>query len=222
MEISRIEKLFQEDFKWQVNALSDMCAPDDITVQELMNDIAYFDENTWEPLDRHLVEEAEKAELMRFQQMGVYTHVPKKEALMDPDAVFVKVKWVRTNKGTVGKPNVKCRLVAQELGYGQRIDELFSGTPSLVAMKVAMLHAAKGARHNGLMVMDVPSCTASAAVASTSSFLVVILVTATVILWVVFRRPCTAPEMPPRFGPSRSQGRFRNQHLAAVCISPLN
>ena len=64
-----------------------------------------------------------------------------------------KVKWVRTNKGTAAQPNIRCRLVAQEIGYGQRIDELFSGTPSLMSTKMAIVHAAKGGR--AIMVMDV-------------------------------------------------------------------
>jgi hypothetical protein len=70
--------------------------------------------------------------------------------------VFVKTKWVRTNKGTIAEPSIKCRLVAQELGYGRRLDELFSGTPSLQAMRLTVLHASKGGPHRrGLMVLDV-------------------------------------------------------------------
>ena len=50
---------------------------------------------------------------------------------------------------TLAQPNIRCRLVAQELGYGERIDELFSGTPSLMTMKMAFVHAE--------VVMDVKS-----------------------------------------------------------------
>ena len=52
------------------------------------------------------------------------------------DGKFVKVKWVSTNKGTKDEQVVRCRLVAQELGYGQRMGELFAGTPSLAAVKM--------------------------------------------------------------------------------------
>ena len=85
--------------------------------------------------------------------MGVYSYVSRSEALNDPDGSFVKVKWVRTNEGTAAQLNIRCRLVAQEIGYGQRIDELFSGTPSLMSTKMAIVRAAKGER--GTMVMDV-------------------------------------------------------------------
>ena len=77
----------------------------------------------------------------------------RSEALNDPDGSFVKVKWVRTNKGTEAQPNIRCRLVAQEIGYVQRFDELFSGTPSLISTKIAIVHAAKEER--AIMVMDV-------------------------------------------------------------------
>ena len=157
MDISYLEtNLYQDDMKWTINEVSDMCEPTNSELQQQMHDMAYFDENTWEQLDARLVEAAEKAELARFQQMGVYEYVTRSEALNDPEGIFVNVKWVRTNKGTYEDPNIKCRLVAQELGYGQRVDELFSGTPSLQAMRLVILHAAKGGRrHRGIMVLDV-------------------------------------------------------------------
>ena len=67
----------------------------------------------------------------------------------------MKVKRVRVNKGTPRDPVVKCRLVAQELGYGQRMDELFSGTPSLAALRLALTHAVLGGGRRSLMVLDV-------------------------------------------------------------------
>ena len=60
--------------------------------------------------------------------MGVYGYAEREHAMNDPDGIFVKVKWVRVNKGTRAKPQVKCRLVAQELAYGERMDELFANT----------------------------------------------------------------------------------------------
>ena len=74
----------------------------------------------------------------------------RKLAQQDQEGKFVKVKWVRTKKGA----GVKCRLVAQELGYGERLDELFAGTPSLGAVRVALTHAVSDAGHK-IMVMDV-------------------------------------------------------------------
>ena len=103
-------------------------------------------------LDQQLVKEAEKAEIARFKKMGLYSYLSRSKASNDFAGSFVKVKWVRTNKGTAAQPNIRCRLVAQEIGYGQRIDELLSRTPSLMSTKMAIVHAAK--RGRGIVVMD--------------------------------------------------------------------
>ena len=74
---------------------------------------------------------------------------------MDDEGKFVKVKWVRVNKGCKMNPKIRCRLVAQEVAYGERIDELFAGTLSLSSVKVALHLAAEGGCDDKLMVMDV-------------------------------------------------------------------
>ena len=89
----------------------------------------YFDEKSWELLDAKLVVAAEKEEMSRFKKMQVYTYVKRQEAEMDDEGKFVKVKWVRVNKGCKMNLKIRCRLVAQEVAYGERIDELFAGTP---------------------------------------------------------------------------------------------
>ena len=155
MEVSLVERTMQEDMKWDEMRVSDMCMPDDMDIRRGETDMKYYDENTWEELDPVKVVEGERAELSRFKEMGVYEYVSRETAMNDPEGQFVKVKWVRTNKGSVADQVVKCRLVAQELGYGQRMDELFSGTPSLMVVKVALAHAAKGGQNRGLMFMDV-------------------------------------------------------------------
>jgi hypothetical protein len=157
MEVSEVIE-YQDDFQWpieEVTVASDMTAPEDSEVRRLVTDLQYYDENTWEMLDPKLVEEGEKAELQRFRDMNVYEYVPRDQAINDEGGKFVKVKWVRVNKGTTQKPLVKCRLVAQELGYGQRMDELFSGTPSLVALRLMLVHAVLGGGRRCLMVLDV-------------------------------------------------------------------
>ena len=82
--------------------------------------------------------------------MGVYEYVSREEAENDHTGKFVKVKWVRVRKGEV----VRCGPVAQELGYGERLDELFAGTPSLGSVRMALSHAMKRSNHK-IMVMDV-------------------------------------------------------------------
>ena len=91
---------------------------------------------------------AEKEEMSRFKTMQVYTYVNRQEAEMYDEGKFVKVKWVRVNKGCKMNPKIRCRLVAQEVAYGERIDELFAGTPSPLHL------AAEGGCDYKLMVMD--------------------------------------------------------------------
>ena len=115
MDIGEMEGLMQEDFLWELGAVSDMCAPMSVDVQRALADMTYFDENTGEILDERLVRAAEAEELSRFAKMGVYSYAERSQAVQDSEGIFVNVKWVRTNKGTREKPQVKCRLVAQEL-----------------------------------------------------------------------------------------------------------
>ena len=107
-------------------------------------------EYTWELLDSKVGQKGEQEEYDRFVKMAVYEYCSRKTALDDADGKFVKVKWVRTRKGA----GVRCRLVAQELAYGQRLDELFAGTPSLGAVRLALTHAMSRESHR-VMVMDV-------------------------------------------------------------------
>lgn len=48
---------------------------------------------------------------------------------------------------------MRCRLVAQELGSGGRLDELFAGTPSLMVATLSMHKIALYSIH--LIVLDV-------------------------------------------------------------------
>ena len=150
METNLVERLFQDDMRWEVNNTADMCEKEDPELQRRAADYSYFDENTWEELDPKQVLKGEREEYERFCKMGVYEYADRKAAQEDEDGKFVKVKWVRTKKG----PGVKCRLVAQELGYGERLDELFAGTPSLGAVRLALVHSMTSESHK-IMVMDV-------------------------------------------------------------------
>ena len=155
MEVSLVERLMQEDFSWGLSSVSDLCEEE---LADQRGEAAcpwYWDEHSGERLDPKLVAKAEKDELDRFQKMGVYSYIRREEALADADGTFVKVKWVRINKGTREKPKLRCRLVAQELALGQREDELFAGTPPLSAVKMAIHHAAQAGRGRKLMSLDV-------------------------------------------------------------------
>ena len=91
----------------------------------------------------------EQQELERFKSVGLYSYVLREDAEKDADGVHVKTTWIRDNKGTAEHPQVKCRLVAQELALGERLDELFAGTPSMSAVRLLLLHS----RQDGRCVM---------------------------------------------------------------------
>ena len=143
METNMVERMFQDDMKWNLNTIEDMCEKENPDLLRRAADYAYFDENTWEELDPKQVQKGEQEEYDRFCKMGVYEYVSREQAENDEDGKFVKVKWVRIKKGG----GVRCRLVAQELGYGERLDELFAGTPSLGSVRMALTHAMKKPNH---------------------------------------------------------------------------
>lgn len=89
-------------------------------------------------------------ELERFRK-----YLDSKDAMEDGEGNTVKVKWVRVHKGTRENPDVRCRLVALELGYGERLDELFAGTPSLMVVKMLLLKVSMKPKELGVIVLDV-------------------------------------------------------------------
>lgn len=48
------------------------------------------------------------------------------------------MKCARINKGSDENPEIRCSLVAQELGFCERLDEMFAGTPSLTIVKLLL------------------------------------------------------------------------------------
>ena len=73
MEITLVEKLMQEDMKWNQSLRSDMCTTKHPDIRRIDVDMNYSDEKSWEPLDAKLVVAAEKEEMSRFKKMQVYT-----------------------------------------------------------------------------------------------------------------------------------------------------
>lgn len=73
----------------------------------------------------------------------------------DAEGNIAKVKWVGVNKGTPDNPDARCCLVAPELGYGERLDELFAGTPSLMVVRMVLHKVAMKPEEVGVRVFDV-------------------------------------------------------------------
>ena len=100
--------------------MSDLCEPEPKWNNQQKAAHEYWDEVTGLPLDPQLVASGKKDELDRFRKMGVYSYVPREQAEQDMEGTFVRTKWVRIDKGTPASPKVRCRLVAQELAFGER------------------------------------------------------------------------------------------------------
>lgn len=88
------------------------------------------------------MEKGEREELERFKKMGLYEYFPREEAGQDSEGKRANAKCVRNNERTEEKPEIRFRLVLQELGYGERLGELFVGAPSLVVVKLLLSVAA--------------------------------------------------------------------------------
>ena len=69
MELSIMERTRQEDMRWDLMEVCDMCVPDN----EDLHRSKYFDENTCEELDPERVAEGERAELERFKKRWACT-----------------------------------------------------------------------------------------------------------------------------------------------------
>jgi hypothetical protein len=92
----------------------------------------YWDDLTGEELDPAAVEKGELEEMEFIKKSGLYNKVDRSAAA---GARVVGVRWVRTNKGTADKPNVRCRLVATEVKRYED-ESLFAATPPLEALKI--------------------------------------------------------------------------------------
>lgn len=70
------------------------------------------------------------AELNRFKHVAVYEYAPPPKVVKNDElGDIIKAKWVRINNGSGEHPDVRCRLVVQELGDLEGLGELFAGIP---------------------------------------------------------------------------------------------
>ena len=80
MAVSMVERMYQDDLKWTLGSVDDMCAKDDPEMDRMVKDFAYYDEITWEPLNAKDVQKGEREEYERFCKMGVYEYAPRAAA----------------------------------------------------------------------------------------------------------------------------------------------
>ena len=92
-----------------------------------------------EQLDPAKVREARMKEMKTFEDMLVYEYASMDEALCEPHAVIIDATWVDQIKGGAHKS----RLCAREFAKGgAEMDDLFAGTPPLLATKLLVSECA--------------------------------------------------------------------------------
>ena len=110
----------------------------------------YRDEYTNEELPMGFVRSAMLGELEYFCDR-VWVGVPLSEAQNDPDGKIVGSRWVNCNKNDASDPDVRCRLVAQEVNL--HADESFyAATPPLEAKRLLFSEFASQCKHEDLQI----------------------------------------------------------------------
>ena len=96
-----------------------------VKVHYALNDFreTYLDEYTREPLPHALVRDAIAVELNYFNNR-VWELVDANKILGDKDATVIRTRWVITDKGDSNEPDIRARLVAQEINTFKHDDVL--------------------------------------------------------------------------------------------------
>ena len=116
-----------------------------------------YDDISGKVLDGKLVEEAKQLELRYFRDMKVYDYVDRRE-IQATGGKLIGTKWVITNKGDAGSPDIRARLVGKEFRT-EADDSLYASTPPLEALRCLLSSAATvdggDKEPRGVMVSDV-------------------------------------------------------------------
>ena len=115
------------------------------------------DSVTGEILEPEAVKKGREYEMGVFHDRRVYHYVTAEKASADEEGIIIATRWVNSRKGD----GVRCRFVGKEFADGDPRDDLFAGTPPLMAAKLLVSRAATSRRSTrskrSLMIMDV-SC----------------------------------------------------------------
>ena len=107
----------------------------------------YRDEYTNELLPKAWVQEAIHEELDYFNSR-VWKAVPLDEALKEEGAKIIGCRWVMANKNDINDPDIRARLVAQEVGH-HADHSLFASTPPLECKRMLFSDWATRRTHQG-------------------------------------------------------------------------
>ena len=104
----------------------------------------WFDDYTGQPLDPAKVRLGRAREYEKLTQREVYEPVLRTNAMKSKDALFIRAKWVDTQKGD----DVRCRFVGEESAAGDPRTDFFVSTPPLFRL----VHGSVGA--GKILVVD--------------------------------------------------------------------
>ena len=119
----------------------------------------HFDTKMGKGLDERTVAAARKEKIEFMRQIKLYDKVDWEECIRMTGRPPVSTKWVEVDKGTAEKPDVRCRLVAQDFrvkGGGHR-DDLSAAMPPVEAKKLLFKMAA-ATWQGGVVGADVWAC----------------------------------------------------------------
>ena len=109
---------------------------------------ATYDEYTGEPLNANLVQKAKQEELDYFEAKDVWRVVPRERAR---GRRVIGTRWVNCNKGDADHPEIRCRLVCQEV-KSYNSDEFFAATPPGETLKMIVSMAAEDVKKEVILV----------------------------------------------------------------------
>ena len=113
-------------------------------------------ELTGECLPADLVQSAREEECRFMEEWGVWQAVPVSECWRCTGKRPLGTSWVDVNKGDLQSPDVRCRLVAQEVNTYKE-DALFAATPPFEALRRVLSQVATGQAGSGgrkVMILD--------------------------------------------------------------------
>ena len=109
---------------------------------------ATYDEYTGETLPDDLVDQGKREELEFFRKKGVWRVIPRSRTR---GARVIGTRWVCCNKGDAQNPDIRCRLVCQEVNTYDS-DKFFAATPPLEALRMILSFAAEDSRRQVSLV----------------------------------------------------------------------
>ena len=118
----------------------------------------FYDDMSGKALPLQSVRSARSEEIAEVYRMGVRRKVPRGTCWRETGRAPIGTRWVDVDKGSPDCPDIRSRIVAQELNRGAKAPDLFAATPPLEYMQflVSCCASAQGLeKPTRLMTLDV-------------------------------------------------------------------